>query len=166
MDEHLICPLEVLNLCSALSVTLEHIILHAAGPGEKVNTRHTPSTEYAVLLHHYKVRWREELERWLSGTSTCYTSMNTWVLIPEPTYMPVGEWPTYNSSLRRQRWDHTRASWPVKLVILASSGFDCEALPPMNKAREGLRMTSGINLSPHMHVHTCSPTYMKTCLYT
>lgn len=77
MDEHLICPLEVLILGSALSVTSEHITLHAAGPGGKVDTQHTPSTEYAPLLHHYKIRWREELERWLSGTITCYTSMNT-----------------------------------------------------------------------------------------
>lgn len=64
MDEHLICLLEVLILGSALSLTSEHIILHAAGPGEKVDTQHTPSTEYgAALLHHYKVRWREGLER-------------------------------------------------------------------------------------------------------
>lgn len=77
MDEHLISPLEVLILGSALSLTSEHIILHAAGPGEEVNTQHTLSTEYAALLHHYKARWREGLERWLSGTSTYYTSMNT-----------------------------------------------------------------------------------------
>ena len=45
-----------------------------------------------------------------------------------------------------------RTSWPMKLIILVSSKFDCEILPPMNKAREGLRMTAGINLSLHMHV--------------
>lgn len=164
MNEPLRCPLEVLNLCSALSGTSKHSILHAAGPGEKANTQHTPSTEYAALLHHYKVRWREELERWLNGTSTCYTTPEFW--FQNLHICQVGVIPTYNSSLRRQRWDPPpRASWPVKLVISASSRFDWDPAP-VNKVREGLRMTAGINLSLHMHVHTCSPTYMKTWLYT